>query len=180
MPLIHGRDIAIALDTARRARAEGGGQRMLPLNGAPGAGAREAAFQGPLKTPTPGRTDRHKINVRSGSYVVPADIVSILGEGNTDAGHAVLAMMFPPSHIRSAPPHPPHGVKVKKEAAGGAPDNNRDVPIIAAGGEHVLSPDRIASRFPNINQGHDELDNFVRQIRKQEIERLRKAPPPKT
>ena len=72
--------IAIALDSARRSRASGGEARKV--------------FHGPIVTPIPGRTDRLPIHVYSGSYVIPADIVSGLGEGNTLAGYEAIKRMF--------------------------------------------------------------------------------------
>jgi hypothetical protein len=51
---------------------------------------------GAINTPTPGRADAHPTHVPPGSYVMPADIVSSIGEGNTAAGQAMLAKMFLP------------------------------------------------------------------------------------
>jgi hypothetical protein len=42
----------------------------------------------------PGRTDKINLNVKPGSYVIPADVVSIIGEGNTIAGTTVLRSMY--------------------------------------------------------------------------------------
>lgn len=165
--------------------AGGGGQRQLPLRGPPGAGAREHAFQGPLNTHTPGRTDRHNINVKSGSYVIPADIVSATGEGNTLAGNAIIHMLFPPVQVHGSAPHPPAGVKVG-HAEGG--EVGKEAPIIAAGGEIVLAPEQIISDgsiltrkygINDLDQAHEWLDDFVKETRKREIERLKHAPPPK-
>jgi hypothetical protein len=41
-----------------------------------------------------GRTDTLPISVPSGAYVVPADIVSGIGQGNSHAGGAILARAF--------------------------------------------------------------------------------------
>jgi len=41
-----------------------------------------------------GRDDNLPINVSSGAYVVPADIVSGIGDGNSQAGGAILARAF--------------------------------------------------------------------------------------
>jgi hypothetical protein len=50
-----------------------------------------------------GRTDHLPMHVREGSYVLPADIVSALGEGNTMAGSKVVDHMFAgkPAHKAS-------------------------------------------------------------------------------
>ena len=50
--------------------------------------------EGPINVKIPGRTDRLPIHVYSGSYVLPADIVSGLAEGNTDAGFEVIKRMI--------------------------------------------------------------------------------------
>jgi len=53
-----------------------------------------------------GRTDHLPMHVREGSYVLPADIVSALGEGNTMAGSKVVDHMFAgrPAHKASGGP----------------------------------------------------------------------------
>lgn len=87
----HNQAVAAALATARKHAQMG---RALPLQGAPGSGAEENVFAGPLHSHVPGRTDKINLNVKPGSYVIPADVVSILGEGNTLAGTVVLRAMF--------------------------------------------------------------------------------------
>jgi len=54
-----------------------------------------------------GRTDTLPINVPSGSYVVPADIVSGIGQGNSHAGGKILASFF--SGPLGMPPMHAHG-----------------------------------------------------------------------
>lgn len=49
---------------------------------------------GGLHSPVAGRTDHLPIKVPSGSYVLPADVVSGLGQGNTTSGMKVLGSMF--------------------------------------------------------------------------------------
>ena len=56
---------------------------------------------GAINTPTSGRADLHPTHVPPGSYVMPADIVSSLGEGNTAAGQKILAKMFLPIQAQS-------------------------------------------------------------------------------
>jgi hypothetical protein len=67
-------------------RADGGGIPDHPLSPVIGA----------INTPTPGRADAHPTHVPPGSYVMPADVVSAIGEGNTAAGQQMLAKMFLP------------------------------------------------------------------------------------
>jgi 8-oxo-dGTP pyrophosphatase MutT (NUDIX family) len=73
--------VSIALDVARRKRAEGGSTV-------------HKFHSGPIHSSVAGRTDHLPITVESGSYVLPADSVSHIGESNTLAGFKVLRRMF--------------------------------------------------------------------------------------
>ena len=118
-----------------------------------------------------GRTDHIPMNVLEGSYVLPADIVSGLGEGNTLAGSKLIDTMFktgPFGLSASAPkfasvnaPRPLVPGSINSQF--GLPTQNmfgtpaqsqqyadggqvmsgrfRPVPIVAAGGEYVIHPD---------------------------------------
>jgi hypothetical protein len=94
--------IAIALSTARKSRQFGGGFNMAkaPSVGMTGPAAYPARAmmrnmtRGALLTGTPGRADAHRTFVPSGSYVVPADVVSGRGQGNTLAGAGIMHKMF--------------------------------------------------------------------------------------
>lgn len=59
---------------------------------------------GLIKAPVHGRTDKIPLNIPSGSYVLPADIVSAMGQGNTDAGAAAIQEV-----MKDAPYHANHG-----------------------------------------------------------------------
>ena len=52
------------------------------------------AKQGLIKSSVPGRTDKLNLDVPSGSYVIPADIPSAIGQGNSSAGASILDKMF--------------------------------------------------------------------------------------
>lgn len=115
---------------------------------------------GPIDSHIPGRTDKLPMTVEQNAYVIPADIVSALGEGNTAAGAAKLAKRF--------------GAPRPRYAEGG-------VPIIAAGGEWVVPPDQVAELGGgDISRGHDILDAFVTQVRKDTIKTLKSLKGPKT
>lgn len=181
----------------------------LPLTGFPGAGAAAGMFQGPIHSHIPGRTDKINLKVAPGSYVIPADVVSILGEGNTHAGQNVLKSMFTPDNpnsLRGSVPaarpsrgrygpgrlgHAP-GMAYRNALTGrqsgyymqegGEPDQQSSgppIPIIAAGGETVIPPEHIVSKFGDLKHGHKSLDAFIAAVRKKEVERLKHAPPPK-
>jgi len=153
--------VAIALNTARHAKAEGG-PMVAP---APAPGAADGVHLGPIHSPVAGRTDHLPMHVPSGSYVIPADIVSSLGEGNTMAGYRAVKTMF-----RAAP-------KGAYAAGGGI---GEPVPIVAAGGEYVLSPDEVIwAGSGDLDAGHRALDKWITDTRKELINTLKKLPGPK-
>lgn len=143
-----------------------------------------------------GRTDQLPINVGRGSYVIPADVVSGLGQGNSSAGHNVINRMFgtgpygvglarqggslmrPPSAPR--PLSSPMGSMGKSGlgfAAGGSVGDA--VPIKAAGGEHVLDPDTVAKiGHGDIDVGHKILDSWIKGQRAKLIKTLKTLPGP--
>lgn len=146
--------IAIALSESRRARASGGS-------------ANSKVFHGPVKTPIPGRTDRLPIHVHSGSYVIPADIVSGLGEGNTLAGYEAIKRMFS------------HHLQAKYGLRGSYHQPREVVPVIVAGGEYILSPDEVEMAGDgDLDKGHAVLDAFVKSQRRKLRQKLAKLPGP--
>lgn len=155
--------IAIALSTARKGRASGGLSPSAPMT--PKVKQPEGIHIGPIHSPVAGRTDHLNMHVPSGAYVIPADIVSALGEGNTMAGFRAVKMMF-------------NGAKGM--AAGGEIDAGEPVPIVAAGGEYVLSPQEVAwAGGGNMDTGHRALDEWVKGTRAELISTLKKLPGPK-
>lgn len=131
-------------------------------------------FTGPLVSDVPGRTDQINTHVPSGSYVIPADIVSAVGEGNSLNGLKVLSHMFTASP-RNAPGGPytataapfgsqmPHPVMGRGESIPTAPapglvsqpqphaNGGRarapvgsPAPVIVAGGEFIIHPEDVA------------------------------------
>lgn len=132
-----------ALDVARRVRNE----------------KREGVHVGALKGDTGGRADARPIEVPANAYVIPADVVSGMGEGNTD-----------------------HGMKVLEEVFGtgdGDHSQHEAVPIYAADGEFVISPDKVLEiGNGDAEKGHKELDKFVVMMRKRIIDTMKKLPGP--
>ena len=121
-----------------------------------GAVEAEPVHAGPLRSHVPGRTDHLPISVVAGSYVIPADVVSALGEGNTQAGERVMADIFPPQPQRL------------EFAKGGK-----------AGGEYVLTPEQVASiGGGDLNAGHAILDHWVKATRAHTVKTLSTLPGP--
>jgi len=185
----HDQAVAAALSTARRYRASGG---FTPPIGERYA-QRQMLHQGFLHSPVPGRTDKLPITVKGGAYVLPADHVAALGQGNSLAGADKVNKMFKmgpygtaASPLKAAPAHVPHlnlkapappASKPPKFAHGGHSDG---VPIIAAGGEIVIPPDKIMERFGSVKKGHRWLDAWVVRTRKKHVKTLRSLKPPRT
>ena len=176
----HPRDqaVAAALNIARKARATGGKVHVGAINSA-----------------VAGRTDHLPMHVPSGAYVIPADIISAMGEGNTAAGFRVAKSIFSdgfksggtvktpsmPRFSMSGSPYgamkAPYGALLPGRAAGG---ETHTVPIVAAGGEYVISPDDVAELGGgSLDDGHRILDEFVTQMRAKTIKTLQKLPGPK-
>jgi hypothetical protein len=155
--------VAIALNTARKAMEKGGKPKEAGV------------FHGPLKGPIAGRTDRLPIQVHSGSYVLPADIVSGLGEGNSEAGMAVIERM-----IEDAKSSGGRVGMVSKYGLHGHYHTPRSkVPVLVAFGEYILSPEEVeAIGDGDLDQGHKTLDAFVKSQRAKTIKTLKKLPPP--
>lgn len=226
--------VAAALNTARRYRADGGNllgypAPIRPLNTAPPGpppvgphpggvppipappmpegGTTTTVHSGPIRSAVAGRTDHLPMHVPHESYVIPADVVSGLGEGNTEAGFKALRSAFQ-QHFYGTPgpgkglPYGggrlPYGAGEKKpygatprpyrqqspRHAKGGPANEpvpaTAVPIVAAGGEYVIHP-RDVARIGNgsLAAGHKILDDFVLAVRAKTIKTLKGLPGPK-
>ena len=187
----HPRDqaIAAALNTARRVAKADGGEITT-----------EKVHVGPIHSSVAGRTDHLPIHVPSGSYVIPADIISSLGEGNTMAGFKVAQSIFSATpdgekklgqslpYVGGGMPYEasggpygegglPYGAEPPPKARGGYSET---VPIVAAGGEYVISPEEVASvGGGNVEDGHRILDEFVKQQRAKTVKTLKNLPGPK-
>ena len=118
----------------------------------------EKTHVGPIHSPVAGRTDHLPMHVASGSYVIPADIISAMGEGNTVAGFRVANVLF----------------------SGGGKNEGSPVPIVAAGGEYVIAPEVVARvGGGSMDVGHRNLDEFVKTMRANTVKTLKALPGPK-
>ena len=147
-----------------------------------GGGEVTKTFAGPLHSHVPGRTDHLPMHVASGSYVLPADVVSGYGEGNTMAAFKVLRRLFGGlPYENSDTPYgqsgTPYNEPLSPKASGGAASG---VPVVVAGGEYVLSPKQVAMvGNGDLDTGHRVLDQFVLRSRKKLIHTLKNLPGPK-
>ena len=178
--------VAAAMRNAREygAHMASGGQPPLGEHMA----ARQIFREGFLHSSVPGRTDKLPISVGGGSYVLPADHVAALGQGNSLSGANIVSRMFrsgpygssqtPLHSAKSSMPHLNLTPKAPKIARGGDV-GGKPTPIVAAGGEIVLSPEQIIKRFGSLEKGHKALDHWVNKTRKRHIKTLRGLKPPK-
>ena len=188
--------LRIARDQARHHHAQGG----IAHGGTPGQDSAPPQF-GLIASTVPGRTDRHNMDLPSGSYVIPADVVAGLGEGNSLAGSAVLDRMFHSTPYGVSVPAGAHGAHLPRPPApmpggDGLAHGGRAgmVPVVVAGGEYVMPPETIArhpalgglaprDRDPQayeraLSRGHRVLDSFVTSRRARDIRTLSKLPGP--
>lgn len=141
--------------TSLLAFAEGG---AIPARADGGKVGDTYHHSGLLNSAGPGRTDTINTHVPAGAYVIPADIISGLGQGNTMSGSAIIDRMFPP--IPNDKP---------------APDK---APVVVAGGEHVLSPQQIINKFGSLKKGHASLDHWIVIERQKIAKEISKLPNP--
>ena len=138
---------------------------------------------GPIHSSVAGRTDHLPMHVPSGSYVIPADVISGLGEGNTIAGFKHMRRIFGgmPYGGGETPyggSGGPYNEPLEHKAAGGEVD--KGVPIVAAGGEYVLSPKQVTQAGDgDMERGHRVLDQFVVRMRDKIVKTMSKLPGPK-
>ena len=102
-----------------------------------------------------GRADDVRANLAEGSYVIPADVVAALGDGNTDAGHDALRRLAP------------SGRRAVDRARGGR------VPALISHGEHVLPPSAVKRAG-----GYEALDGLVKATRARYARHLESLPGP--
>jgi len=116
---------------------------------------------GGVRGKTGGRADKLPVDVPAGAYVIPADVVAALGDGNTEAGMARLDRQFPAA---------------RGYAAGGRAEA---VPIQISDGEFVVSPAAVAALGGgDEGYGHEVLDEFVTQTRAVYADHLQNLPGP--
>lgn len=82
---------------------------------------------GAIHSTVAGRTDHLPIHVHAGSYVIPADVISGMGEGNTMAGYKIAKDIFSRAnrgYVRTDAPYGgsgmPYGVSKPGRAEGGS------------------------------------------------------------
>lgn len=146
-------------------------QREAKKNGMVRGGS--IADGGLIDSDVPGRTDRIKTKLHSNSYVIPADILSALGQGNSLAGASALNKLFKMGPYGSSMPHIKSGAR-QHFSRGGSAD------VIVAGGEYTVPPEKVAEiGGGDVERGHNVLDELVRHVRAKAVKTLKSLPGPK-
>jgi len=149
--------------------------------------ARSMGHVGFIGSLVPGRTDRHHMSVAGGSYVLPADVVSSVGQGNSLAGANSLSRQFKMGPYGSAPSQihgvaPPHFAKAirQKFADGGDAGESAPADIVTAGGEFIVDPETVKRiGGGDLTHGHNILDAMVKHVRSRTVKKLKSLPGPK-
>jgi hypothetical protein len=165
----------------------------MAFGGMPGAGIgqmpwfakREAMslnHSGPIMSAVPGRTDRHNMNLASGSYVLPSAAVAHLGQQNTMAGMKVLTNMLGGGKMNQGmgAPKPPRMMGIPGDRGGARGEGTgNSVPVVTAGGEFVLTPEQVARIGDgDLKFGHRILDAWVMKLHKDAAKTIKNLPPP--
>lgn len=150
------------------------------------------ASGGFLHGSTPGRADSITTSAPGGSYVIPAAVVSGIGQGNSLAGAKVIQDMLergpygiPMPHGRAgnnipSPPHP----RAEYQAGGSIPifqkgSNPQESPVMLSDGEFVVTRQQVLHwGGGNLKRGHRIFDKWVVKKKKELIAELEKLPGP--
>ena len=121
-----------------------------------------ARGSGLVKAVSPGRADAVHTHVPRGGYVVPADVVSGLGQGNTIAGARRITRTI--------------------KTAGSFRNGGQveSVPVRLSGGEFYIHPHHLAAiGRGSLERGSAMMDGVVAQTRHANAHRALTAPPPR-
>lgn len=142
-----------------------------------------------LHSPSPGRADKIAAGVRNGSYVIPADVVSGHGQGNSIAGANALYAMFkmgpygspaPRIGAGARPPRAPGMMHMSYLTPHRANGGEAHVPCMLSGGEFVVDPEAVSAvGGGNPERGFRILDQFVLNSRKKQLKQIKGLKPPK-
>jgi hypothetical protein len=185
----------MALNGERRLRAngfaQGGGIMASVQKPAPQQAAGTAPVQiqqtGLIPVPSSGRADTVTAAIPAESFIVPADIVSALGDGNTEAGARVMDGVVgkqaqsarPAGAGAQAQPVPIPG----RKDGGKAPppqDPGKMVMIRISGGEYAILPNDVARvGGGDISHGHKVLAEFIKKVRTNYAKKIKSLPGPR-
>ena len=141
-----------------------------------------------LRGSTPGRADSIRTSSPAGSYIIPADVVAGLGEGNSLSGARVISEELnsgpwgtglPRGGRGNSMPRPPRPMAVAKGGGVQEGPKGQRIPVMLSHGEYAISPEQVARiGSGNVHHGHKILDEFVKEVRKRTIKKMKKLPGP--
>jgi hypothetical protein len=174
-----------------------GGPLGIPMSAADPSWTRqeeEASTRTPsgfLAGSTPGRADAVHTQAPAGSYVIPADTIAGLGEGNSLAGAHVMDMIIrsgphgipmPQGTRGRGPPPAPRPAGTGYQAKGGGvhgKGHGGPTPVALSHGEFVLTPEEVmAIGDGDLARGHKILDAWVVLERKRQLKKMAALPGP--
>lgn len=126
----------------------------------------DGGIAGAVRSDSPGRADNVETMASAGTYVIPADVVSALGEGNTPAGvqwldQAVAKLLQGDS-------------SALKFRDGGS------VPVRVSGGEYAVPPQAVAALGKgSYKAGVRKIEHLIAEIRDRTAKKLRRLPKPR-
>lgn len=129
--------------------------------------AREEAYgedrspSGFVHSPVPGRTDQLPISPAAGSYVIPADVVSGLGEGNSLSGARLLDAMFHSGPYGTALPRGGHGGGERMPRPPAVRLPRTDQPQFAYGGVAGFAPGGNVVPIPRNIGDYDDSYSYI-------------------
>lgn len=145
--------------------------------------------EGFINSSVAGRTDRLPLAVATDSHVIPADVVSGLGQGNSLAGADMWQRALrigpyatPLSNMQARHTPEPRAPSMPQQGGGYASGGSTPgkTPIMAAGGELVVPAWRVGQLGGgDMKKGHAIIDKAIDKVRKYNIEFLKHAPKPK-
>lgn len=188
----HRQAVAAALhtaDLARQHRADGGGlslgQTSIPFAERSAARSLQDDTYHPggfLNSSVAGRTDRLPHAVAADSFVMPADVVSGIGQGNSLAGAKIM------DAILSSGPFGTPLPRTRRADGGPAPGISH---VMVAGGEYIVPREKVIAlgrrmrlgkksrARSDLAAGHEALRDMVDKVRGFQKKFLANAPKPK-
>jgi hypothetical protein len=176
-------------------RDAGGGMAGVPLSMADPWWTRQDAYSeqrgggsGFLSGASMGRADAIRTSAPAGSYVLPADVVAGLGDGNSMAGAKVMDRILATGPHGTPLPRPSRGMGIPRpprpmpyEAKGGGVQGSGSgaTAVALSHGEYVLAPHHVIRiGHGSLSRGHKILDKLVLELRRRNIEKLKRLPGP--
>ncbi|HEX3587804.1 MAG TPA: hypothetical protein VH024_17525 [Candidatus Angelobacter sp.] len=166
-------------------RAVGGMTPAMPWWTKSEARGEEHVPAGLIHGITGGRADKVAMNLAPNSHVIPSDVVSGWGQGNTASGAANLEHAFHTGPFGVSMPKPPsrgpsfRAPPAPRLARGGVPSERGGIHTMVSDGELIVPPadvHRIGDG--DHDRGHDWLDRFIVHSRKHIVAQTKKLKGP--